>query len=156
MEILKCSIDEIELNILNPITSKELAQKTNLSESYFKNAFHIVTGYTVTEYIRNRRLYLAATDILSGHDKLINIAFKYGYETQESFSKAYSRFHGITPSQTREQIARVHVFRPIRLQVIVEGGEQMNYRIERMNSFCLWGVGKQFSRRDAHIQIPKF
>lgn len=110
MEILKCSIDEIELNILNPITSKELAQKTNLSESYFKNAFRIVTGYTVTEYIRNRRLYLAATDILSGHDKLINIAFKYGYETQESFSKAYSRFHGITPSQTREQIARVMYF----------------------------------------------
>jgi len=60
-----------------------------------------MTGYSIGEYTRNRKLYLAALDILSGKDNLLEIAFKYGYETYESFNKAFVRFHEITPTGLR-------------------------------------------------------
>ena len=76
-----------------------LQKEAQLPSVSLQQGFKIMTGYSLGEYIRFRRLYLAALDIMAGQNRVIDLALKYGYETPESFSKAFRRFHGVSPSQ---------------------------------------------------------
>jgi AraC family transcriptional regulator len=93
-----------------------------------------MTGYGIGEYIRNRRLYLAALDLKETKDKVIDIALRYCYETPESFTKAFSRFHGVTPSQVRSG-ASITTFLPLTITLSIQGGKQMDYKITPMFPF---------------------
>ena len=114
-----------------------------------------MTGYGVGEYIRNRRLYQAALTLKKTDEKIIDIAFRYLYETPESFTKAFSRFHGASPSQVREG-APIKPFLPLKIEISIHGGNQMDYKIKTMESFKVIGFSRVFDGETSYVEIPKF
>ena len=92
---IRATIDYIESNLLTVNGVEEIASHIAVSPFYLQTGFRIMTGYSIGEYIRNRRLYLAALDVWADKEKIIDIAYRYGYDTPESFSKAFSRFQSV-------------------------------------------------------------
>ena len=97
IQSLSNAIRYIEDNLTNNICADDISSQAYSSNSHFQLIFHLLTGMTVGDYIRNRRLSLAAQDLLQPNSKIIDVAMRYQYDTQESFSKAFTRFHGIPP-----------------------------------------------------------
>lgn len=101
------TIEYIEQNLINKIELKELADKAFLSKYYFHRIFHSIVGEPVAEYIRKRRLIAAANELLYTNEKIIDIALKYQFSSQESFSKAFKRFYKISPREFRNNQCNV-------------------------------------------------
>ncbi len=116
------AINFIEDNLLENITVDDVSNHIFVSSEHFQKVFYIITGFSISEYIRNRRLSLASQELLSTDQKVIDIALKYGYDTPESFSKAFSRFHGIAPSKVGEDTAKLKSFYPLAIQINIKGG----------------------------------
>lgn len=154
-ESLRKAIQYMEDHLLEEIGSSDVAEKVYLSPFYFQKGFKILTGYTPSEYIRNRRLYLAALDAIAGREKIIDLAYKYGYDTPESFSKAFSRFHGVSPLQIRGQAWRINTFLPLKIKLSIQGGTEMNYTVEKKNGFQVIGFEKKYSYDNAYLEIPR-
>ena len=93
---IRTAIDYMEEHLTDNISAQDVADRVYLSPFFLQKGFSLMTGYGIGEYIRNRRLYRAALDLKETDDKVIDIALRYGYETPESFTKAFSRFHGAT------------------------------------------------------------
>lgn len=91
----------------------------------------MLCGFTLTEYIRNRRLALAGNDLATGDEKVIDIALKYGYESPDSFTKAFARFHGVTPTLVRKEQTVLKSFAPLKIKLSLEVGYLMDYKIEK-------------------------
>ena len=158
MEWLTCirkAIDYMETHLKEDIGAQDIAEQVYLSPFFLQRGFSLMTGYGLGEYVRNRRLYQAALDLQSTDDKVIDIALRYGYETPESFAKAFSRFHGATPSQVRDG-AGVKRFLPLKIQLSIQGGSQMDYKITPMFPFKVIGFQKVFDNETAYAEIPKF
>ena len=158
MEWLTCirkTIDIIEENLTEKISARDIANKVFISEFLLQKGFSLMTGYSISEYIKCRRLYLAAVDIQRGNDKIIDIALKYCYETPESFTKAFTRFHGATPTQVRAG-ACINIFLPLKINVIISGGNKMNVKITSIPSFDVIGFSKEFSCENSFNTIPAF
>ena len=115
-------IDYMEGNLLEELTSAIIASHFSVSTSALSSLFKTVCGMTVMEYIRNRRLTLAAEELSSSNTPIIDLAYKYGYETPEAFTKAFSRFHGFPPSFIRRGFPISKVFLPMQVNVIIQGG----------------------------------
>ena len=98
------------------------------------------------EYIRWRRLSLAGSELLQSNEKIIDLAMKYGYDTPESFSRAFTRFHGIAPSQAKNNSAVLKSFSRLSVKLILNGGNTMDYRIETKEAFKLIMKKKKVSR----------
>lgn len=122
------SINYIEAHLFENISIDNVSNHVYLSNDYFNKVFGIVTGFSVSEYIRNRRLSLSGEDLLSGI-KVIDVALKYGYETPESFTKAFSRFHGITPSEVIGAPQNLKRFSPLTIKIDIKGGFIMSRRL---------------------------
>lgn len=129
INVIQGAINYIEDHLLEDIHADNIAKQVYTSSAYFQKTFRIITGMTVGEYIRSRRLSLAAEDIAQGHMKIIDAASKYGYETPESFTKAFVRFHDTTPSAARRSIGSLRYFSPLRIQIHIEGGTIMSRRL---------------------------
>lgn len=125
-------IDYIELHLTDEASMlklKILAKQIYSSEYELQKVFSIVTGVRVGEYIRNRRLSLAGEELLL-HDKtILEIALKYGYESPESFTKAFTRFHGSTPNAVRKNGADLKLYNKLTIHLQVEGGSSLDYKI---------------------------
>ncbi len=159
MEWLTCirkSIAYIEDYLTDDISIQDIAGQIPMSPFFLQRGFSVITGYGIAEYIRNRRLYLAALDLVRTEDKVIDIAFRYGYDTPESFSKAFSRFHGSAPSLVRSGKASFRSFLPVTIQLTVRGGTQMDHKITKMFPFKVIGFQKEFGYEEAWREIPKF
>lgn len=115
-----------------------------MSSFDFHRTFRFIVGMTANEYIRNRRLTLAAQELQTTDLSVIEAAYKYGYESPESFSKAFSRFHGSTPKQAKQKGARLHLFNPLVIKIILEGGSIMDYRIEHKEKQKFIAVERAF------------
>lgn len=124
------AINYMELHMCEDIHYEDVARHVHMSNYNFHRTFSFVTGMTANEYIRSRRLTLAAQELQTTDISVIDAAFKYGYESPESFSKAFSRFHGSTPKQAKLNGARLHLFNPLLIKIILEGGSVMDYRME--------------------------
>jgi len=124
IQSLSKAIDYIENNLTKDICVEEISKSAYSSSSHFQQIFNVVMGMTVGEYIRNRRLSLAAQDLLLQTGKIANVAARYQYDTQESFSKAFKRFHGVSPSKLREGQAKL--FHPLTINVAIQGGFDMS------------------------------
>ena len=124
------AINYMEENLLEDIGIEEVAKHVHSSKDHFQTIFGVVTGFSVGEYIRNRRLTLAGQALAEGKTKVIDAALQYGYETPESFTKAFSRFHGATPSAVRAQKAQPRVFRRITIQITMQGGFNMSVKLD--------------------------
>ncbi len=150
------AIKYMENNLLNDFSADDVAEHVNMSSFYLQKGFKIMTGYTIAEYVRCRRLYLAAIDVIAGKEKVIDIAYRYGYETPESFTKAYSRFHGVSPIQMHGSATRIRTFLPLRINVSIKGGNDMDCVVEKMNGFTVIGFEKIVAYDNAYEMIPKF
>ena len=158
MEWLTCirtAIDYMESHLEDNISAQDVANQVYVSPFFLQRGFSLMTGYGVGEYLRNRRLYQAALDLQKTDDKVIDIALRYCYETPESFTKAFSRFHGTTPSQVRDGAA-ASVFLPLTIKLSIQGGHQMEYKITPMFPFKVIGFQKVFDNETAYAEIPKF
>ena len=133
------ALDYIELHIYDDINVDDVCTHVGISSFYFQKSFVIFTGYSLSEYIRNRRLYLASIDLRDKKMKIIDVAYKYYYETPESFTKAFKRFHGVTPKTLKNNKAIIRVFLPLTFSLNISGGEKMDYKIEEMNIVDLAG-----------------
>ena len=131
------AIDFMEDNLCEQISINEIAAKAYMSPSTFRRFFLTLCGIPVGEYLRLRKLTLAGNEIVSTNEKIIDIAFKYGYETHESFSRAFLRFHNVTP-QTARSSGQVNVFSKISVESILGGNENMgtNWFFQSENAIC--------------------
>ena len=158
MEWLACirgAIGYMEAHLTDSVGLEDVARAVHLSPFFLQRGFSLMTGYGVGEYLRNRRLYEAGRDLQRGEDKVIDVAFRYGYETPESFTKAFARFHGATPSQVRDG-APVRPFLPLTIHISIQGGSQMDCKITPMFPFKVIGFQKEFDYETAYDQIPRF
>lgn len=155
-ESIRRAIGYMETHILEDITVEEVAESVHISPFYLQRGFKIMTGYTIGEYMRCRRLYLAALDIFSGKEKVIDLAYKYGYETPESFTKAFTRFHGVSPIRMKDDTRRIRTFLPLKISVVIQGGNDMDYVVEEMKEFQVIGFAREFSFENSYQEIPKF
>ncbi len=110
MSAFRNPIDYMEKHLLRNCSVKDVAGCVNISPFYFQKGFALLTGYSISEYMRNRRLYFAALDVIDNQEKIINLSYKYGYDTPESFTKAFKRFHGLSPSLLRKEPYRLISF----------------------------------------------
>lgn len=140
------AIDYVETHILEHIDYEYVAKAAYSSSFHFQRVFSILCGFTLGEYIRYRRLSLAGSELIGSEEKIIDIAFKYGYDTPESFSRAFTRFHGISPSQARTNHAVLKSYSRLSVKLILNGGNTMDYRIENKEAFKLVMKKKRVSR----------
>lgn len=155
-ESLRSAIDYMEKNLLEDIRAEDVAEQVHISSFYLQKVFRIMTGYSIGEYIRFRRLYLAALEVVQDDEKIIDIAYKYGYETPESFTKAFSRFHGVSPARIKKKPDHIKMFLPLKIRIEVKGGNDMDVVVEKMNSFKVIGFDKVFETETAQEEIPKY
>ena len=132
----------IEETLTGRIDVRKIALLSGYSYPLFSRMFSIMVDYPLSEYIRFRKLSCAAIDLRETDEKIIEIAFKYGYESQDSFSLAFKKFHGHTPKEVRKGSA-FQIFSPIRLSLSVEGGKNMDIKIMKKSAFKIAGVAER-------------
>ena len=150
------SIDFIEENLISSLEIEEIAQIAALSPFYYQRIFGALCGMTVGEYIRARRMTLAAQELSGTDGKVIDIALKYGYDSPDSFARAFHKFHGIAPSKAREKGAALRSFAPLHIKISLEGGKMLEYRIVERAPFTVIGIKRRFHSDTSYQEIPKF
>ncbi|MFI3603681.1 AraC family transcriptional regulator [Vagococcus fluvialis] len=157
---LELALNYMETNLLEPINYKDVANNVYLSSYHFHRSFSLIAGISPTEYIKNRRLSLAGQEIVGSKLKVIDLSLKYCYETPESFSKAFTRFHGISPSIARKTGSKLKIYSPLRIKLSLEGGNGLEYRIEETIPFTLITKKKTFDNTiiadENNCEIPDF
>lgn len=141
---LQLALDYIEANLDGEIDLAKVASLAGAGDYHFQRAFSLLTGRTLTEYIRLRRLTLAAADLRQGM-KVIDAAVKYGYNSPDSFARAFARFHGLPPSEARALGVRLNTCSPLRIKLSLEGGNMIDYRIEHKRPLRLLGFRRRFT-----------
>ncbi len=139
------AINYIEDHLTEELDYEQVARESFSSSFHFQRVFSILCGLTLGEYIRSRRLSLAGTELATSNARVIDVAAKYGYESPESFTKAFQKFHGMAPSQARSNGAMLKSFSRLSIKISLEGGTTMNYRIEEKNEMLLTGYKKRFA-----------
>lgn len=133
----------IEDNLTNDIDLKEVGRIALCSEYHFQRMFSFLAGVTLSEYIRRRRLTLAAFEISRSNVRVIDVAVKYGYSSADSFTRAFQGLHGITPSEARNNGQSLKAYPRMTFQLSIKGGNEMNYRIEEKEAFSIVGIKKR-------------
>ena len=146
MDLLK-NMNEVMKYIENHLTEeidfKEAAKIAYCSEYHFKRMFSFLAGIPLSEYIRRRRLSLAAFELSSGDRKIIDVAMDYGYHSPDSFARAFQNLHGITPSEARNNGHRLKAYPKMTFQLTIKGGSELNYRMVEKESFNIVGIMKR-------------
>lgn len=155
-EAIGRAIEYIETNITEDITVNDIAKEVNLSPFYFQKGFSLLCGFTIAEYIRNRRLSLAGNELAASDINVIDVAMKYGYDSPDSFTRAFTRFHGVTPSMAQKDEQLLKTFAPLKLKLSLEGGYVMDYKIMKKEAFTVLAAAKTFSYENAKEEVPKF
>lgn len=153
---ISTAIEYIERNLTEDISVEEIARQVNISPFYFQKGFGMLCGFTIGEYIRNRRLALAAEELAEGNLKVIDAAVKYCYDSPDSFAKAFYRFHGVMPSMVQKNSTIIKAFAPLKISLSLKGGFTMDYKIVKKESFAIIGAMKSFAYDNAYAEIPKF
>ena len=149
------AIAYMEDHLTEQITLADIAGHVNLSVFHFHRAFTMLTGMSPTDYLRKRRLSQAGAELVNGNEKVIDVAYKYGYETPESFTKAFTRFHGVTPMQAKKG-RPVQFMSRYTVRITIEGGQIMEYKIEKWEAMDLLVHAKDFHAETSEQEIPKF
>lgn len=152
------AIDYIEEHITEPTDYARAAKEACSSPFNFQRVFALLCGYTLGDYVRMRRLTLAGEELLSTDAKVIDVALKYGYDSPESFSRAFTRFHGVSPSAVRKGAA-IRSFSRICVKLILTGGSIMEYRIEKKQAAKIICRRREFTKPGddyTNREIPEF
>ena len=139
------ALDYTEEHLTEEIDHEEAARCAFSSSFHFQRMFGMLCGFSLGDYIRMRRLTLAACDLQQTGAKVVDVALKYGYDTPESFSRAFARFHGINPTEARRG-GTVKSFSRLSVKLILTGGNTMDYRIVTGDAFQLVCRKKQVNK----------
>lgn len=140
IERLNSAVNYIEEHLVDEIDYKQVAKIACCSTFHFQRMFSYIAEVPLSEYIRRRRMTMAAVDLQSTGEKVIDIALKYGYDSPTAFNRAFKSIHGITPSQAKLEGVTVKAFPPISFKISIKGDVEMNYRIEKKDAFRIVGV----------------
>ncbi len=140
IERLNDAVGYIEEHLTEEIDYERLGKIACCSSYHFQRMFTYMAGVPLSEYIRRRRMSLAAVDLQSTGIKIIDVAGKYGYNSPTAFNRAFQSVHGIAPSAVKNEGVSVKSFPPVSFKLIVKGVEEMNYRIETKAAFRIVGV----------------
>lgn len=156
IDSMQNALDYIEAHLTEEIPPETVAQKACVSAFHFQRLFHALFRVTLGEYIRCRRLTRAAQELSRGDTRVIDTALKYGYDSPDSFSRAFQKFHGILPSAAKERGANLNAFSPLRIHLTLEGGHMLEFRIVEKAAFSLMGTGRMFNNETSYQEIPSF
>ena len=140
IERLNQTINYIEEHLMEEIDYGELAKTACCSTYHFQRMFGYMAGVSLAEYIRRRRMSLAAVDLMTGDVKIVDLSLKYGYASPTAFNRAFQSVHGMAPSAVKISGAKVKSYPPISFKITVKGVEEMNYRIEKKEAFRIVGL----------------
>lgn len=142
IERLNQAVRYIEEHLTEKINYEQLGKIACCSPYHFQRMFVYMAGLPLSEYIRRRRMSLAAVDLLDGEETVTDIALKYGYSSPTAFNRAFQTVHGLAPSRTRKEGAAIKSFPPITFKITIKGAEELNYRIENHESFRIVGIAQ--------------
>ena len=140
IERLNSSINYMEENMKGTIDLEEVSKIACCSTYHFQRMFTYIADITLSEYIRRRKMSLAAVDLQSGNEKVIDISLKYGYNSPTAFNRAFKNIHGVAPSMISKKEVNIKSYPPIRFHISVKGEREMNYRIVKKESFRIVGI----------------
>ena len=140
---LNKAMQYIEEHLLDEIHDKQLSRIACCSEYHFRRMFSFLAGMPLGEYIRRRRLAVAAVLLRDSGEKIIDLALQLGYQSPDAFAKAFQSMHGVTPSQTRRGSTVLKAFPPMTFRLTIQGGIEMNYRIVEKDAFIIAGIKKR-------------
>ncbi|WP_312115156.1 AraC family transcriptional regulator [Brevibacillus reuszeri] len=143
LEYMNGAMNYVEENLTNEIDFKEVARIACCSEYHFKRMFSFLSGIPLSEYIRRRRMTLAAFDLKNSKMRVIDVAIKYGYHSPDSFARAFQQLHGVTPTEARNDGHSLKAYPRMTFQLTIKGGEEMNYRLEEKEAFRIVGIKKR-------------
>lgn len=158
LERMNSALDYIEENLDGTIEMDEVAKRAGCSNFNFQRMFSFIADVSLADYIRKRRLSLAAMELLSRDTKVIDASIKYGYESPTSFARAFHSVHGFNPSEVKNIGAKIKSYPRISFEITIKGVEAMNYRIEELNEFRLVGYKERLSTENGENfrRIPQF
>ena len=140
------TIRYIEDHLTEEISYSQLGRIACCSAYHYQRMFAYMAGVSLAEYIRRRRMSLAAVDLQGGGEKIITVAQKYGYQSPTAFNRAFQSVHGIAPSAVKEEGVALKSFPAMTFKITVKGADEMNYRIETREAFRIVGISVPLSR----------
>jgi len=143
LEQMNGALNYVEHNLTNDIDYKEVSRIACCSEYHFKRMFSFLAGIPFSEYIRRRRMTLAAFDLKDSKMRVIDVAIKYGYHSADSFARAFQQMHGVTPTEARDDGHSLKAYPRMTFQLTIKGGNEMNYRLEEKDAFRIVGIKKR-------------
>ncbi|WP_308634377.1 AraC family transcriptional regulator [Paenibacillus silvisoli] len=143
LEALNRALDYLEEHLADEIDMTEIERLALCSEFHFKKMFAFLAGIPLNEYIRRRRLTLAAFELSDSGARIIDIAVKYGYGSPDAFTRAFASLHGLTPTEARSKGQTLKAYPRMSFQLTVKGGNEMKYRIEEKEAFRIAGMMKR-------------
>lgn len=146
IERLNNAIYYIEEHLTDKISYEHLGKIACCSSYHFQRMFTYMAGIPLSEYIRRRKMSLAAVDLQSGRKKIIDVAAKFGYSSPTAFNRAFKSIHGVAPSSVKNEGVSVKSFPPITFQITIKGVEEMNYRIEIKSDFRIIGLSQPLNK----------
>lgn len=156
LERMNSAMSYIEENLANEIDLEEVAKLAYCSAYHFPRVFSFMVGVSLAEYIRRRRLSLAAFDLQNTEARVIDIALKYGYDSPDSFARAFYNLHGVKPNMAKNKGVPLKAFPKISFQITIKGAVEMDYRIEELGFECaVVGVKKPVVTAEAFAVVPK-
>lgn len=146
IERLNNAINYMEEHMTETISYEQLAKEACCSVYHFQRMFTYMAGIPLSEYIRRRRMSLAAVDLQGSGDKIIEIGLKYGYASPTAFNRAFQAIHGVTPSAAKKGGIPLKSYPPISFKITIKGVEEMNYRIEKKAAFRIVGISQPLNK----------
>lgn len=158
VERMNEAIKYVEENLLEELDFDRLAMISGTSASQFQRIFSAIADVSLCEYIRRRKLTLAAFELQNTDERIIDIAIKYGYESHEAFSRAFQKVHGVPPSKAKFLGETLKAYPSISFKITIKGVAEMNYRIEEKESFKMFGLERiiPMGNEENFVEIPKF
>lgn len=154
-ESIAAAIKYIEEHLCDEITPELVAKEAAVSQFYFEKGFAMLCGMTISEYIRGRRLSLAGREVLTTDRRIIDIAMDYGYNSPDSFTKAFTRFHGATPAAVRRNGGGLKTFAPLKIKLTLKGGSIMDCKIIKKPAFTVLCKEEKFRYDEAQKKVPE-
>jgi len=145
----------IEAHIDDDLALADISSVTSYSPYHFGRLFYYIADMPLSEYMRKRKLSLAAIKLQSSNEKVIDLAVMFGYENADSFSRAFVKQHGVTPSAARQSGVNLTIFPPLTFQIKIKGVQAMNWRIEEKEEFEVFGIDKMFNAGESN-DVPAF
>ncbi|MCD1260002.1 AraC family transcriptional regulator [Paenibacillus athensensis] len=143
LEHLNRALDYVEAHLADDLEVREAARLAACSEYHFTRMFSFLAGVTLSEYIRRRRLTLAAMELAQGQARIIDVAVKYGYTSPDAFARAFHNLHGVTPSEARQTGQPLKAYPRMYFRLTIEGGSEMKYRLVDKPAFRIVGLMKR-------------